>query len=273
MSTLTNVFTNIADSIRNTFGVSDIMKPINMANDINNFMNNVPPYIGDTNFSYEGYFPYGSSNDFNGLAAISIVDPSSGPGSTNITNLYRYFANNANNITTLYPNGMFISSTVTNTQYMFYNTTYDKPVYIHTKYVANMFAGAYSFNSYVEFPDDIRSFENMFRGCNHFNREVVIRPSVTGAVSLNNMFNGCISFCNNIYIYLNSSASVYFGGFIQGAGVYKNRFIHATPGLFYNMRRITSGVSSITGAAITWDTVNTEYAYNYSYYLGLVNLH
>ncbi len=216
MSELSNVFQNIANSVRNTFGILNVMKPVNMASDINNFTGALPTYVNYDLPSQEGvpygYFPFGGMNTTSGLTnynTVNYLSTGSSYSYSNLTNLANYFnggANQGNQWQSLFQKAMVICPNVINTADMFSRSNFNANVIVYTKNVLKMFEGATFFNRAVNIPQGTLNTQWMFNGCINFNSVVNIPDSVENTAM---MFANCYNFNQPVTIPKNATDIVY----------------------------------------------------------------
>ena len=166
MSQLTQIFSDIANSLRSKMGVTTTYKPADMAPAIN-------------------------SIDTVNQNAITIGG--------NITNAARLFVNG------YYFNSPIIikSNKITDMSGMFLDASYfNSPVSLPSSVPSNtnmqsMFLNATNFNQQINIPDGVNNITAMFQGATNFNQPITIPYSVKNAVAA---FSGATNFNSDITI-------------------------------------------------------------------------
>lgn len=263
MSELTNIFSNIANSIRNLTGSSDLIYPNNMANVINNISASGNAVHISPSLSNLSNAPVIIENNVTTLAGCfrgmqffnqNVIIPDS------VTNMDRCFSN-----CTYFNKSITIPNNVTDMQYTFsYCSYFNKPITIPDS--VEILVGTFQsclidFNQPINIPNNVWIMSSIFENCYKFNQRLVIPENVN---QLQRALYHCNSYNSSIYILGNTFRDINVSGLLSESGTLSVKNIYFNIALNSVFNR-TNPSNSIAGRQIYWTVVDINCYYDSSY--------
>lgn len=289
MSELTNIFSNIANSIRNVTGSSDLIYPNNMANVINNMSGsgntihispqlqniwNVPVVIdngitylnqtfyGCTYFNQPVTFPdsiiYDMKEVFSGC--IYFNQPVTLPNNVGgIENLFEKCYN--------FNQAVVIPDSIRYMQGAFRNCyIFNQSVHISNNshaYLDNLFDNCHIFNYPVTIPNSssVWSLRYMFSHCYRFNQRFIVPESI---LNMDGFLYHCTNFNSSIYFLGNTLRTLNTNNLLAEGNNSLIKKLYFNSALNIRFNKSTSD-TTIVGSTIYWTTIDSNSYYNAAY--------
>jgi len=197
-STLEQVFSDIANSIRSKTGTTDSISPLNMSTTIDEIPKG-PDYLEFQQLYTDSALAQGITESKMTIKINQSTRMSTYSGSN--PEYYAWFDGNGSSY-------YYIGN--------YYRNNFNSPVIIGENVVNafNGFRNLYNFNQPVTIPANCTNFAYIFRGCSSLNSPITIETNSNSIFDCSGMFSGCTNF--DSIVYLNGTLAPHF---FTGSGI------------------------------------------------------